>query len=308
MDDVAGAQASVTGERRRLLDIAYRLLGSLAEAEDAVQEAFVRWLALSPEQRAAIETPAAWLTTVTTRVCLDVLGSARSRRERYVGEWVPEPLPEPGEWARPADLGGDPADRITLDESVSMAFLVVLEAMTPAERVAFVLHDVFRYDFASVAEITGRSVDACRQLASSARRRVNEARVPATPTSDRAEVVRDFGRAWSAKDVGALLRLLDPSATFVADGGGLVSAVIEPIEGAEAVARFCMAIAANATDDVALLARSVNGEPGLVIRQGDAIGTVLSFELDGGRITRIWAMRNPDKLTAWAGLAERGLA
>src|SRR6185295_4048745 len=135
-----------------------------------------RWYALSRQQQDAIETPGAWLTTVASRVCLNLLGSARARRETYVGEWIPEPLPDRGEWigGRPG-LAVDPADRVTLDESVDMAFLVVLESMTPAERVAFILHDVFRYPFAEVAEIVGRTPAACRQLASSARRRVRDA-------------------------------------------------------------------------------------------------------------------------------------
>src|SRR5690348_14255765 len=123
--------AAIMSERRQLTNVAYRLLGSLAEAEDAVQETYARWYALTPDQRAAVASPGAWLTTVASRICLDQLRSARARRERYVGEWIPEPLPEPS---------ADPADRITLDESVSMAFLVVLESMTPAERVAFILH------------------------------------------------------------------------------------------------------------------------------------------------------------------------
>src|SRR3982750_1142581 len=140
--------SAIMSERRQLINLAYRMLGSLADAEDAVQETYARWYALPPEQQAAIESPGAWLSKVASRVCLDVLGSARARRERYVGEWIPEPLPGPDT---------DPADRVTLDESVTMAFLVVLESMTPAERVAFVLHDVFGYPFAEVAGIVGRS-------------------------------------------------------------------------------------------------------------------------------------------------------
>jgi RNA polymerase sigma-70 factor (ECF subfamily) len=160
--------------------VAYRLLGSLAEAEDAVQEAYARWYPMSRARQPAIDSPGAWLTTVTSRICLDLLGSARARRERYIGGWIPEPLPEPAEWpgGRPAGIAADPADRVTLDESVSMAFLVVLESMTPAERLAFVLHDVFRYAFAEVAEITGRTPAACRQLASSARRRIRASQAP----------------------------------------------------------------------------------------------------------------------------------
>ena len=144
--------AAIMSERRQLINVAYRLLGSLAEAEDAVQETYARWYALTPAQRDAIESPGAWLTTVTSRICLDQLGSARARRERYVGQWIPEPLPEPAEWVSSRPGGpADPADRITLDESVSMAFLVVLESMTPAERVAFILHDVFGYPFTEIA-------------------------------------------------------------------------------------------------------------------------------------------------------------
>lgn len=186
-------------ERRRLVNLAYRLLGSLTEAEDAVQETYARWYAMSPEQQDAIASPGAWLTTVASRICLDLLGSARARRERYVGEWVPEPLPEPAEWAggQPGPAAADPADRVTLDESINMAFLVVLESMTPAERVAFILHDVFGYPFAQVAAVTGRTPAACRQLASSARRRLRTASAahapdPAIPPAEQAGIVRDF--------------------------------------------------------------------------------------------------------------------
>src|SRR5580700_4296429 len=174
---------AVMSERRRLINLTYRMLGSLTEAEDAVQETYARWYAMSREQQDAIDTPGGWLTTVASRICLNQLGSARARRETYVGEWIPEPLPERTEWA--PGPPGDPADRITLDESVNMAFLIVLDSMTPAERVAFILHDVFRYPFAEVAEIVGRSPAACRQLASSARRRVRAAQPAASTAKSR---------------------------------------------------------------------------------------------------------------------------
>src|SRR5262249_50746176 len=172
--------SAVVSERRQLINLAYRLLGSLAEAEDAVQETYARWYAMSRQQQEAIESPGAWLTKVASRICLDLLGSARARRERYVGDWLPEPLPGPTEWVsgRLGSNPADPADRITLDESVNMAFLVVLESMTPAERVAFILHDVFRYSFAEIAGIVGRTPAACRQLASSARRRLRASQPP----------------------------------------------------------------------------------------------------------------------------------
>src|SRR5512140_1148734 len=144
--------SAIMSERRQLVSLAYRLLGSLAEAEDAVQETYARWYALSRPQQDAIETPGAWLTTVASRICLDLLRSARARRERYVGEWIPEPLPDRAErLSGQPGAAADPADRVTLDESVSMAFLVVLESMTPAQRVAFILHDVFAYPFTDVA-------------------------------------------------------------------------------------------------------------------------------------------------------------
>src|SRR3984885_923895 len=171
---------AVMGERRQLVNLTYRLMGSLAEAEDAVQETYARWYALSRQQRDAIESPAAWMTTVASRICLNLLGSARARRETYVGEWIPEPLPERTEWisGRPGGTTSDPADRVTLDESVNMAFLVVLESMTPAERVAFIWHDVSRSPFAGGAEIAGGPPAACRQLPASARRRIRTAQPP----------------------------------------------------------------------------------------------------------------------------------
>ena len=288
-------------ERRQLINLAYRLLGSLAEAEDAVQETYARWYALSPQQQEAIESPGAWLTTVASRVCLDLLGSARARRERYVGEWIPEPLPDPTEWisGRPGGTTADPADRVTLDESVNMAFLVVLESMTPAERVALILHDVFGYSFAEVAEIVGRTPAACRQLASSARRRVRVSQPPATPPAQQAGIVRDFKQAWEAKDIDALIGLLDPGATVIADGGGLASAALRPIEGGEQIARYLVDLAARAPGNVTILERTVNGQPGLVVQEDGVTVTVIAFDVEGGRIKRIWAVRNPDKLRPW---------
>ena len=290
----------VMSERRQLINVAYRLLGSLADAEDAVQETYARWYAMSPQQQEAIESPGGWLTKVASRICLDLLRSARARRERYVGEWIPEPLPDPAEWisGRPGGTTADPADRVTLDESVSMAFLVVLESMTPAERVAFILHDVFRYSFAEVAQVAGRTPAACRQLASSARRRIGASDAPTTPVAQHAGLVRDFKRAWEAKDIAALIGLLDPGATMTADGGGLAIAALRPIEGGEQVARYAADIASRAAG-LTILERTVNGQPGLVAQEDGITVTVFAFEVAGDRIKHIWAIRNPDKLRPW---------
>jgi hypothetical protein len=218
-----------------------------------------------------------------------------------VGEWIPEPLPESAEWTggRPGAIGVDPADRVTLDESAGMAFLVVLDSMTPAERVAFILHDVFRYSFAEVAEIVGRTPAACRQLASSARRRIRAAQPPASPAPQQAEIVMAFKEAWEAKDIHALIGLLDPDATAIADGGGLAVAFLHPIEGGGQIARAWVEIA-NAAGNVSFLERTVNGQPSLVARQGGVVVTVLAFEIAGDRIRNIWVVRNPEKLRSWA--------
>jgi RNA polymerase sigma factor (sigma-70 family) len=288
--------SAVISERRQLINLAYRLLGSLAEAEDAVQETYARWYAMSRPQQEAIDSPGAWLTTVASRICLDLLGSARARRERYVGEWIPEPLPDRAEWI--SGRQADPADRVTLDESVAMAFLVVLESMTPAERVAFILHDVFRYTFAEVAEIVGRTPAACRQLASSARRRIRASQAPATPAARQAGLVRDFKRAWEARDIDAIVRLLDPGATATGDGGGLVRAELRPVEGAGQIARFFVD-RAGATPGLTFLERTVNGQPGLVAQLDGVTVAVYAFQIAGDRIKHIWAILNPDKLRPW---------
>ena len=218
-----------------------------------------------------------------------------------MGEWIPEPLPEPTEWitGRPGGTTVDPADRVTLDESVNMAFLVVLESMTPAERVAFILHDVFRYPFAEVAEIAGRTPAACRQLASSARRRIRASQAPATPTARQAGIVRDFKQAWEAKDIDALIGLLDPDATAIADSGGLATTFLRPDRRRRADRARLVDIASRAPGNVTFLERTVNGQPGLVAQQDGVTVTVFAFDIAGDRIKHIWAVRNPEKLRPW---------
>ena len=287
-------------ERGALLGLCYRLLGSIADAEDATQETYARWLRLSDAERGQIRHPKAWLMTAASRICLDLLGSARARREQYWGEWLPEPVPNGGLWTSQSDdgRGADPADRVSLDESVSMAVLIVLESMTPAERVAFVLHDVFQYSFDEVAEIVGRSPEAARKLASTARKRVRDERRRPVDAAAHAAVVRSFKAAWETGDLDALVHLLDPDAIAIGDGGGIVTAIKRPLVGADRIARGFTELGRD-QGALRLEETMVNGELGLRIMSGDELAAIVSLSVADGRVQRIWAMRNPEKLSAW---------
>jgi RNA polymerase sigma-70 factor, ECF subfamily len=272
--------------RPQLTRVAYGILGSLAEAEDIVQEA---WLRLGRTDRAEIEDLRAWLTTVVGRLALDALGSARRRRESYVGEWLPEPLVE--EY--------DSEENPTLDESVSTALLVVLERLSPAERTAFLLHDVFDLPFDTVATVVGRSPAAVRQLASRARGHVDAGKPRFPADRDEEErIVAAFATAWQEGDHEALLGLLDPDAILRADGGGRVTSAGKPLLGADRIGRALVAFARAADrrgeEPRGRLAR-VNGAAGLVVH--DRYSTsVVSLTIDSGRITAVDIVRNPDKL------------
>jgi RNA polymerase sigma-70 factor, ECF subfamily len=277
--------------RPQLTRVAYGMLGSLAEAEDIVQEA---WLRLGRADRAEIDDLRAWLTTVVGRLALDALGSARRRRESYVGEWLPEPVVE--------EYGDDP----TLDEAVSTALLVVLERLSPAERTAFLLHDVFDLPFEKVAGVVGRSPAAVRQLAARARAHVEDGK-PRFPAGaeEEARIVAAFAVAWQEGDHEALLGLLDPDAVMRSDGGGKVPAAGKPLVGGDRIARALMGFKRAATrqgvEPEGRFAR-VNGATGLVVRER-SVTNVYSLTIDAGRIVAIDVVRNPDKLR---GLAEPG--
>lgn len=274
------------GERKRLFRLAYRMLGRAGEAEDAVQETFLRWAAAD---HAAIENPSAWLTTVCTRVCLDTLRSARWRREHYVGPWLPEPVLTTGE----------PDDPVVLAESVSMAFLVVLESLSPLERVAFVLHDLFDYSYDEVAAMLDRSPAAVRQLASRARRHVAERPARFEPDADRRGAVGDaFLDACMGADIDWLLELLAPDVTFVADSGGVAAAPRQPVEGADRVARLLLGLAARVAPGTELRRVEVNAMPGIVAVVDSRVDTVISLDVVDGRITAVRVVRNPEKLRA----------
>ncbi|HEX9352607.1 MAG TPA: sigma factor-like helix-turn-helix DNA-binding protein, partial [Streptosporangiaceae bacterium] len=171
--------------------------------------------------------------------------------------------------------------------------------MTPPQRVALILHDVFGYPFAEVAQITGRTPAACRQLATAARRRIRAAQRPPAPAHRQAALVREFKQAWESRDIGAIIGLLDPGATVTADGGGLVSAALHPIEGSEQIARYLADLTGRAGGTMTILERTVNGQPGLIAQQDGITVTVFAFEVTGNQITHIWAVRNPSKLRPW---------
>jgi len=293
------ALGELLDERKHLMNLAFRMLGSWNDAEDVVQQTYVRWFQLTDDERDAIERPRAWLTTVASRICLNILDSARVRRERYVGEWLPEPLPTRSTDAATATMpAADPLDRITLDESVSMALLVVLESLTPAERVAFVLHEVFGVPFAEIADIVGRSPEATRQLASSARRHIRDLRARPTDASEHSRVVTAFRLACESGDLDALVAVLDPDVTSVTDGGGKVRAALRPVVGADNVARFILGVLRK-QPDLTIDEEEVNGEPGFVVRAGEQVVGTVSLGVADGRIRNVWMVMNPDKLAAW---------
>lgn len=286
--------------RRRLQAVAYRMLGSTHDAEDAVSEAVLRWHRLPPEERGQVREPMGWLTTVVSRICLDQLRSARARREEYQGIWLPEPEVHdalaPAGSARPVD----PADAVTLDDSVSFAFLVALETLTPAERVSFVLHDVFGVPFPEVAEVVGRTPAACRQLATSARRNLRGDRRRDVPGDERDRVVTAFLDACRGGDLDGLVRLLDPQVTSVADGGTHVHVARRPVVGAETVARYLLGVVAaqrrRVPDEPQTSVGTVNGRSGIVVRAGGTVVGTIDLAIAGGLVTRVFIQVNPDKL------------
>ncbi|MFF7731309.1 sigma-70 family RNA polymerase sigma factor [Streptomyces sp. NPDC008001] len=279
--------ADFENHRPRLWAVAYRLTGSVADADDALQEAWLRWQFL-PDGEAA--NPAAYLTTVVSRICFDQLGSARSRRETYVGPWLPEPVV--------GDVPG-PEDRVTLDESVGMALLAVLEKLTPAERTAFILHDCFSVPFTEIAEVVGRTPTSVRQLASRARKRVR-AETPrcSVDRSEHRRTVDAFLAAAMNGDFESLLSVLDPEVVWRSDGGGKVSAARRPVCGRENVARFARGVSRHFDPlSMRVVVRDVNGAPGIVsVDPAHGRVTVLAFTVHEGRITEVYAVANPDKL------------
>lgn len=277
------------GLRPLMFSIAYRMLGSVAEAEDIVQEAFLR-MHRSAQSDENIDNLDAYATTVTTRIAIDTLRSARHRREQYVGPWLPEPILVSGE---------DPAHRIELDETVSTAFLVLLESLTPVERAVFVLREVMGYDYEDIATVVDKSATNCRQIFTRARKRIADGTPRFDPSRERRDqLASQFVAALSANDITGLERLLADDVVFVADGGGRAPAIQRPMLGAVSVARFLLGLMRQGERfGVRLELSNANGQPAMLTRGADgALLGVIALDVDGGRIVRMHNVLNPDKL------------
>jgi len=285
--------------RRRLLGLAYRMLGSMADAEDAVQETYLRWHGAN---RDTVSDPRAFLMTITTRICLDMLTSARARREAYVGPWLPEPVVDTAALA--------PDSRTELAEDLSIALLLTLDRLSPLERAAFLLHDVFDFSFGEVATALQRSAAACRQLAARARAHVRAVRPRGAAGSParqgeidakHARLMSAFMAATQAGDLEALTRLLASDARVVTDGGGKVRAALEVIEGAERVAQFLVDATRKRPgawwrEDFTVRFATINGLPGIIVDAPEGAMQTAAFEIEGDVIRALYVVRNADKL------------
>ena len=281
------SDADIFKENRGLLfSIAYRMLGSAMDAEDMVQEAYLRWTRASQDE---ITSPKSYLTTIVTRLCIDHLRAARVQREQYFGTWLPEPIAA-------ASLT-ETEDSAALTESLSLAFLVVLESLTPLERAVFLLHDVFGYAFPEIAQIVEKSEANCRQVAHRARQHV-EAHRPRfdVSTEDQEHLTHEFLRACTTGDMDGLLETLTADVTVYADGGGKARAVPRPVIGAEKVARFIARALSKSLASFDVVPTVVNGGPGFVLREGGRVSGVVAFDFGAGRIAAVRIVVNPDKL------------
>lgn len=274
--------------RRRLWGIAYRMLGSRADAEDMVQEAYLRWHRAVAEN---IRSPQAWLVTTITRLCIDRLRQARGEREAYIGPWLPEPLV--AESAPPAD------EATELASDLSIAFLALLERLAPEERAAFLLHEVFESEYGEIAQILGKSEAACRQIISRARKRVRAER-PRVQVSAaaRTRLLNALVHAVRSHDKEALVKLLAEDAAWTADGGGKTKAALKVIRGADRIAQFVLGVLHRYLGQLEFRTVTVNEEPGLALLVGGQLFAIWSIRTDGVRILDVYNIMNPDKLRA----------
>jgi RNA polymerase sigma-70 factor (ECF subfamily) len=291
--------ATIYEELRPLLfSIAYRMLGSIGEAEDIVQEAFLRFHRASQEE-AQIESPKAYLSTVVTRLSIDHLRSARARRERYVGQWLPEPLL--------TDTAADASEHAVIADSLSLAFLVLLESLSPVERAVFLLHDVFGYGYDEIARIIGKSEQNCRQLAVRARRHI-EGRRPRfeASQSQREQLAQRFFAAVEQGDTEGLIHLLAAEVVVYGDGGGTVPSWPHPIEGRDRVSRLLAGLGAQAKRlGLRIQPTELNGQPGAMFLDPEGrLINVMSLDIADGLIQTVRSIINPDKLGHLGPLAD----
>lgn len=293
------AAESFEAYRTYLFAVAYRMLGSAMDAEDMVQETYIRYHAASKEEILSLK---AFLTTIITRLCVDQLHLARRKREQYLGPWLPEPIITAGR-----HRAADPEEQIDMDESISIAFLTLLERLQPVERAVFLLREVFDYDYSEIGAFLEKSEAACRQLFSRAKRRVAEQqpRLPASP-DDHQRLLTGFTQALRAGNMSALKDLLSEDVTFVADGGGKVKGVATtPLSGREAVAAFIVESSPVFRSTLPADARGelteVNCQPAMVTRNGERAFSVLTIDVAKGRIRSIRFMANPEKLAHIGG-------
>ncbi|MEP6851119.1 MAG: RNA polymerase sigma-70 factor [bacterium] len=276
--------------RRLLVGVAYRILGSVSDAEDVVQETWLRW---STVDAAGVRDPRAFLVTATSRLALNALRAQRNRREKYAGPWLPEPIRTSDD---DVSANGDPAEPVLLAESVSMAFLVVMESLTPLERVVFVLHDLFGFEHAEIARAVERSEPAVRQLTSRARQHVQERRPRSVPDpAEHARVTTAFMHAAVNGDVQALLDVLAPDVVVITDGGGATKAALRPIHGADKAARFLAAISHDAVGATWTPA-ALNGRPGVLVYFGDQLIGAVDLDTGDGQVNTVRVQLNPAKL------------
>ena len=285
----AGSDEIFERHRGRAFSVAYRILGSVADAEDVVQDAWLRWQNTDTSE---IQTPEAWLVTTVARLAIDQLRSARARRETYVGPWLPEPIIGIAQESEPS-----PEDRLSLADDISMALLHMLERLAPEERAAFLLHDAFDYGYGELAALLGKSEAACRQTVSRARRRVKETH-PRFDTSAREHLrlATAFSSAIASADPKALLDCFSDDVVFYSDGGGKALAALNPLYGPDHVTRFFMGILKKRPESLSVRPATVNGLPGFLLTEGDEAHSALSFGISDGRISAVYMIRNPDKL------------
>lgn len=276
--------------RYLLFSIAYRMLGSVMDAEDMVQEAYLRYQAVPPEQ---IDSPKAFLTTIVTRLCLDHLKSAKVQRETYIGPWLPTPVLT----GHNASTLSSPAAKFSHYESISMAFLILLESLTPIERAVFLLREVFEYDYADIAHIVNRSETACRQLFSRARKHIADHQPRFKPAPEvHNRIVNEFMHAVDAGNLDGLTQMLAEDVTWWIDGGGKVKAITRPAHGRDAVMKYITAFVRQRPPGFEMEIGECNGEAALIMRSGDQLSGVAFFEVRDQRITTVRAVFNPDKL------------